>query len=272
MRPRSPASLPRAVVIPIIMAALSPPGGVSAQVTPPPTTAAVFAAAPVTPGNLLIAIPNLCPIDVWLVDVKLVKVPAFLSRARVTSFSPRVLGGQTGTISVDFDTPATWSGPTTDDFVISAALGSADGTLSVTKSIPITFKTPGTIDECVAAVQYEPGHTRVMGDAPVTAVPDSPAGELPSAVRLGDAFPNPLRGGRLVIPFALPHPARVALRVYDVAGRLVRIVGEENVTAGESTFQWDSRGDDGVHVPSGIYYYTLTVDGRTYRKSVAVVK
>lgn len=252
----------------LVIAAVGPPGAPIGR-----AEAAPFSTAALTPGSLRIAIPNTCPIDIFLANVTVLKSPAFLTNARVTAFSPSVLGGETGTILISFQTLADADvAVTTDDFIVQTEIRYDGGSQTVQKSIPVSFKSVVSQDVCVNAVQYEPGHTRVDGDAEVTSVPDNPGIELPAAITLGDAFPNPLSGGRLVIPFALPAPAHTSIRIFDVTGRLVRQLGDRPYAAGSHEDVWDTRDGEGQRVASGLYFYTLTVNGRTYRRSVAVVK
>jgi hypothetical protein len=75
---------------------------------------------------------------------------------------------------------------------------------------------------------------------------------LPTRFALGRAHPNPFNPATK-IGFALPRDCRVQLRIYDVAGRLVRTLVDRELIAGEHVVTW--RGDDnsGRRVASGIY-------------------
>jgi len=50
------------------------------------------------------------------------------------------------------------------------------------------------------------------------------------------------------------------VRVYDVAGRLVHRF-EEDQPAGSYGIGWNGRGANGQRVPSGIYFYRVTLPG-----------
>jgi flagellar hook assembly protein FlgD len=60
--------------------------------------------------------------------------------------------------------------------------------------------------------------------------------------------------------YRLEQSGRVVVRVYDVAGRLVRSFAQERV-AGSYGVSWDGRLDNGQRVPSGIYFYRVTLPG-----------
>lgn len=59
--------------------------------------------------------------------------------------------------------------------------------------------------------------------------------------------PNPMNP-RTVIHFSLPRTSRVALRVFDVHGRLVRTLLDENLAAGPQVVEWDGRDQTGTEL------------------------
>lgn len=74
-------------------------------------------------------------------------------------------------------------------------------------------------------------------------------------------LPNPGRGGReFSFEYRLSANARVGLRVFDAAGRLVRSMMRPQ-EAGDASVVWDGRNDRGWQVGSGNYFYRLD-DGR----------
>ena len=91
----------------------------------------------------------------------------------------------------------------------------------------------------------------------VTAV-DEP--ESPRTLRLA-VGPNPFRSST-TIAYDLPRRGAVALRIFDVGGRLVRsLVPGEVQEAGRHAIQWDGRDGHGATVTSGLYFGRLDVDG-----------
>lgn len=71
------------------------------------------------------------------------------------------------------------------------------------------------------------------------------------------AMPNPLRAGG-TIRFSLDRPSRVALAIYDVSGRRVRLlVDSRALGSGDHEFPWDARDDAGHEVSSGVYFCRL---------------
>lgn len=86
-------------------------------------------------------------------------------------------------------------------------------------------------------------------------VANDPAGE----VRLGNR-PNPFHPGTRIF-FQIPRAGRVVVRVHDLAGRLIRSIGDHDAAPGRHSLWWDGRDRNGVEVGSGLYFYTLHLDG-----------
>ena len=76
--------------------------------------------------------------------------------------------------------------------------------------------------------------------------------ELPDRFALSQNYPNPFNPSTR-IGFALPVPAYVTLRVFNVLGQVVAtLIGGELHQAGTAEAVFDAGG-----LPSGIYYYQL---------------
>jgi hypothetical protein len=93
----------------------------------------------------------------------------------------------------------------------------------------------------------------VVEDTTTTAVPAERA-----VLALGQSYPNPSNPSTH-IEFSVPAAAKVQLRLYDVRGALVATLVDRQVAAGAHTVEWSGRADNGNPVPSGVYFYRLTV-------------
>jgi hypothetical protein len=82
------------------------------------------------------------------------------------------------------------------------------------------------------------------------------------------SWPNPARG-RIAIRYALPAAARVALEVYDVAGRRVASLESGPRAAGEHQAAWDA---GAVARGAGIYFLRLEAGTRVLTRRVAVMQ
>jgi hypothetical protein len=102
---------------------------------------------------------------------------------------------------------------------------------------------------------------------------DVPGAETPAAVPartvLHPNVPNPFNPVT-TIEFDLARDGHVSLRVYDVAGRLVRTLVDEKLATGAGhEAAWNGLDDAGSRVSSGVYFYRLvTADAAETRKMV----
>ena len=80
------------------------------------------------------------------------------------------------------------------------------------------------------------------------------ADEAPQAGRLvlGANHPNPFNP-TTSIALSVARSTRVRLEIFDVRGRLVRVLHDGELAAGEHSLTWNGRSDDGRALGSGIY-------------------
>ncbi len=75
---------------------------------------------------------------------------------------------------------------------------------------------------------------------------------LPAQFALHPNFPNPFNG-ETVIPFSLPAPEKVILRVYNLRGQEIRTLLQQGFPAGVHRASWDARDGRGEPAASGVY-------------------
>jgi hypothetical protein len=130
-------------------------------------------------------------------------------------------------------------------------------------------------DEVLATMRSQsvPGLYRsfLIGDRAVVTPVDELGGSQVGRIVLGQSWPNPANGSTR-IQFELGKDSRVRLRVFDAAGRLVRIVEDGFVPAGAHVRMWDGRDDRDSSVASGIYFYELDVDGRREARKIVQLR
>lgn len=90
--------------------------------------------------------------------------------------------------------------------------------------------------------------------------------EVPSGFSLEQNYPNPFNPVTN-IKFSIPKAGFVNLKVYDVTGREVAKLVDQNLNAG--TFNYDF---DASFLSSGIYFYSLSADGYNNVKKMILVK
>jgi flagellar hook assembly protein FlgD len=64
----------------------------------------------------------------------------------------------------------------------------------------------------------------------------------------------------------------VSLKIYDVAGALVRELLSDTRTAGAYDVKWDGRDTSGQQVASGVYFYKLTAGAFTQTRKMVLLK
>ena len=103
----------------------------------------------------------------------------------------------------------------------------------------------------------------VVGPGTTTAVPGSDGGQAtPGAPQLKAPAPNPSPSSATVA-FYLPNSATVRLGVYQVSGRLVRTLAEGSFPPGLHSVTWNGLMASGQRAGTGVYFFKLTVDGKT---------
>ncbi|HKW15449.1 MAG TPA: FlgD immunoglobulin-like domain containing protein, partial [Candidatus Krumholzibacteria bacterium] len=94
---------------------------------------------------------------------------------------------------------------------------------------------------------------------------------VPGQVVLHQNSPNPFNP-ETTIRFELPSAMRVQLSIFDVHGRLVRKLIDEQRAAGASTAEWNGRDDSGAGVATGVYFYVLDAAGSRYQRKMILLK
>ncbi len=69
-------------------------------------------------------------------------------------------------------------------------------------------------------------------------------------------YPNPVKNSAF-FTFRLSQPARVTVKIYTIAGKLLAVLGPYNCPFGYNQIPWDVRNKDGTPLPNGVYLYKL---------------
>jgi len=95
--------------------------------------------------------------------------------------------------------------------------------------------------------------------------------KIPFTYGLSNSRPNPVLGSTR-IDYELPIDGVVSLKVYNIAGQLVRTLVNGKEKAGYKSVFWDGMTDSGSKAGGGIYFYRLEVNGYTATKKMVVLK
>lgn len=138
----------------------------------------------------------------------------------------------------------------------SYAVSFASGTLSFNPTLPAYGSAVYVLSDSII-------HFTVPSLTSVS-VPTEPT--PPVAFAIEQNFPNPFNPAT-TIQYSIPRSAKVTLKVYDVLGRLVAVLVDEQKNAGSYVAEFDGRS-----LSSGVYYYRLTTNNDTAVKRMMLLK
>jgi hypothetical protein len=90
--------------------------------------------------------------------------------------------------------------------------------------------------------------------------------------RLRSVSPNPFRSTATVLHETAPSSFRTRIAVYDVAGKLVRVLVDEPARPGRHEITWDGTNENGQRVASGVYFFALESDDVRGRQSIVLLR
>ena len=97
------------------------------------------------------------------------------------------------------------------------------------------------------------------------------ANDIVAGLALRPCRPCPFAGSTS-IAFHLPERSRAAVRVYDVAGRLVKTVCDAVADAGWNQAEWDGTNSSSGKVASGIYFLRVSAHGDSRTQKVVLIR
>ena len=95
--------------------------------------------------------------------------------------------------------------------------------------------------------------------------------EPPRELSLGNAAPNPFNP-TTTIPYDVPEVTRVRLAIYDVAGRRIRTLVNDDKAVGRHSAFWDGMNDRGERVSSGVYFVRMDAGSKTFTQKIVMLK
>ena len=94
---------------------------------------------------------------------------------------------------------------------------------------------------------------------------------LPGVFRLHQNYPNPFNP-ETMIQFDVPQRVDLILSVYDLLGRKVKTLVQDNLDIGSYSVKWSGLSDTGEMLPSGMYFYELNSSKFHSVKKLILVK
>jgi plastocyanin len=97
------------------------------------------------------------------------------------------------------------------------------------------------------------------------------SGILPSEFEVGQNFPNPFNP-TTSIQMSLNRASRVRFSVYNILGESVDESDFGNLAPGNYTLTWDANSTEHRALPSGVYFYRISANGRVETKKMVLLK
>ena len=95
--------------------------------------------------------------------------------------------------------------------------------------------------------------------------------DLPIKYELFHNYPNPFNP-TTQIRFSLPKNEDVKIEVYDVLGRLTKVLVNKKMEIGTHEITWDGTNNNGERVATGLYLYRIETDGFVQSKKMLMLK
>jgi len=143
----------------------------------------------------------------------------------------------------------------------------------------LTWHSVGTLEgayECLTLLRTSDG-TIYAGTTPngdvfkyeLTGIEEEKASHI--KVELLQSFPTPFNS-KTTIVYQLATRSRVSLKVYNIAGELVKTLVDRVEGRGYYTLDWDGKDSSGKEVDAGIYFCQLNVGNSTDTKKIILIK
>jgi flagellar hook assembly protein FlgD len=84
-------------------------------------------------------------------------------------------------------------------------------------------------------------------------------------------YPNPFNPST-TIQYSVPKTGEVEANIFDIQGRLIRLLSKSYQQAGTHSLVWDSRSNAGNVVASGNYFCQVLFNGSALVKKLVLIK
>ena len=105
----------------------------------------------------------------------------------------------------------------------------------------------------------------------ITDVPNVNDPRLVKTFALNQNYPNPFNP-ETKITFQFPQASQVTLRIFNILGKEIKTLVNEQYQAGKHTVNWDGKDNLGNVVSSGIYFYQLRAGNFTQAKKMILLR
>ncbi len=83
---------------------------------------------------------------------------------------------------------------------------------------------------------------------------------------------HPAKGEKVSIYYKIDNSTHVSIKLYNLAGEMVRALVDDNKEAGQYWIDWDGKNDDGNLCAAGVYIIQIKTDSFTESKKIILIK
>ncbi len=109
----------------------------------------------------------------------------------------------------------------------------------------------------------------LISNEDLTGVNDDPG--IPTDMSLAQIYPNPFNS-ETIIRFHLADIENARIMISDILGQAVYEQCLPNVQQGDISIVWNGKNNDGLDLPSGIYFYQLQIPGATLIRRMILLR
>ena len=125
-----------------------------------------------------------------------------------------------------------------------------------------------TVSDDVGAITSSDTFT-ITFDLTIVAVEENDG--LPTRFAVHQNYPNPFNPAT-VLRYDMPQAGHVTINIYNILGKNVRTLLDENVAAGYQKAVWNGLDNEGRPVSSGIYFYQVKADTKMATKRMVLLR
>ena len=96
-------------------------------------------------------------------------------------------------------------------------------------------------------------------------------GFIPEEFNVSQNYPNPFNPAT-TINYSIPQQSRVVIKVYDMMGKEINTLVNEDKSPGNYSAQWKGENSYGTRVATGIYFYRVVAGNLTQVKKMILLK
>ena len=107
--------------------------------------------------------------------------------------------------------------------------------------------------------------------AEASGIDDNPIVSIDKNLRILKVSPNPFIHSTKVY-FEISYPGNVGFKIFNVAGQRIANYKQIEKTAGRKSFVWDGKNENGNPVSSGVYFYSIELNGDRVTGKLTAIK